>query len=302
EGMEPVQQFDCARTACNMMRGDYKKHIMVYDAAMGNREERDQLLLNDFGRALEERDFKVYYQPKYDIRPDTPILASAEALVRWEHPLLGTISPAIFIPLFEQSGLISPLDKYVWAEAGQQIAAWRDQYGITLPISVNLSRVDVFDPNLYDILDEIIKQNKLKHQDLLLEITESAYTENAEQLIRVIEKLRGKGYHIEMDDFGSGYSSLNMLSTMPIDALKMDIEFIRNIERDEKDLRLVELIVDIARYLNVPVIAEGVETEAQLKLLRGSGCDLVQGYYFSRPLKPEDFERNLLNHLNDKRN
>ncbi|MBR6173463.1 MAG: EAL domain-containing protein [Eubacterium sp.] len=302
EGMEPVQQFDCARTACNMMRGDYKKHIMVYDAAMGNREERDQLLLNDFGRALEERDFKVYYQPKYDIRPDTPILASAEALVRWEHPLLGTISPAIFIPLFEQSGLISPLDKYVWAEAGRQIAAWRDQYGITLPISVNLSRVDVFDPNLYDILDEIIKQNKLKHQDLLLEITESAYTENAEQLIRVIEKLRGKGYHIEMDDFGSGYSSLNMLSTMPIDALKMDIEFIRNIERDEKDLRLVELIVDIARYLNVPVIAEGVETEAQLKLLRGSGCDLVQGYYFSRPLKPEDFERNLLNHLNDKRN
>ena len=297
EGMDPVQQFDQARTACNMMRGDYKKHIMVYDAAMGNREERDQLLLNDFGRALEEHELKVYYQPKYDIRPDTPVLASAEALVRWEHPLLGMISPGIFIPLFEQSGLISTLDKYVWAEAGRQIAAWRDQYGVTIPVSINLSRVDVFDPNLLNILTGIVRDNKLKYEDLLLEITESAYTENAEQLIRVIERLRGKGFHIEMDDFGSGYSSLNMLSTMPIDALKMDIEFIRNIERNEKDLRLVELIVDIARYLNVPVIAEGVETETQLKLLRGSGCDLVQGYYFSRPLPPEDFEKNLLEHL-----
>ncbi len=299
EGIEPVQQFDCARTACNMMRGDYKKQIMIYDAAMGNREERDQLLLNDFGRALEEHELKVYYQPKYDIRPDTPVLASAEALVRWQHPLLGTISPAIFIPLFEQSGLISTLDKYIWEETGRQIAEWRDKYGITLPVSVNLSRVDVFDPNLYDILNDIVRKNKLKHSDFLLEITESAYTENAEQLILVIDKLRTKGFHIEMDDFGSGYSSLNMLSTMPIDALKMDIEFIRNIERNEKDLRLVELIVDIARYLNVPVIAEGVETEGQLKLLRGSGCDLVQGYYFSRPLKAEDFERNLLDHLND---
>jgi len=297
EGMEPVLQFDRARTACNMMRGDYKKQIMVYDAAMGNREERDQLLLNDFGRALEEHELKVYYQPKYDIRPDTPVLASAEALVRWEHPLLGMISPGIFIPLFEQSGLISTLDQYVWAEAGRQIAAWREQYGVTIPVSVNLSRVDVFDPNLLNILTGIVRDNKLKYEDLLLEITESAYTENAEQLIRVIERLRGKGFHIEMDDFGSGYSSLNMLSTMPIDALKMDIEFIRNIERNEKDLRLVELIVDIARYLNVPVIAEGVETEMQLKLLRGSGCDLVQGYYFSRPLPPEDFERNLLEHL-----
>ena len=299
EGMDPVQQFDRARTACNMMRGDYKKHLIVYDAALGNREERDQLLLNDFGRALEEHELKVYYQPKYDIRPDTPVLASAEALVRWHHPLLGTISPGIFIPLFEQSGLISTLDKYIWAEAGRQIAEWRDRYGITLPVSVNLSRIDVFDPNLYEILNEIVKKNKLKPADLLLEITESAYTENAEQLIQVIEKLRSKGFRIEMDDFGSGYSSLNMLSSMPIDALKMDIEFIRNIERNDKDLRLVELIVDIARYLNVPVIAEGVETEGQLKLLRGSGCDLVQGYYFSRPLMPENFERNLLDHLND---
>ena len=128
-----------------------------------------------------------------------------------------------------------------------------------------------------EILDGIIARNELQAGDLKLEVTESAYTENAEQLIQVIEELRAKGYEIEMDDFGSGYSSLNMLSSMPIDVLKMDIAFIRNIERNEKDFRLVELIVDIARSLKVPVIAEGVETAGQLNLLRNAGCNLVQG-------------------------
>ena len=125
-------------------------------------------------------------------------------------------------------------------------------------------------------------------------MTESAYTENAEQLIRVINELRAKGYEIEMDDFGSGYSSLNMLSSLPVDVLKMDIDFIRNIERTEKDFRLVELIIDIARYLKVPVVAEGVETANQLKLLKNAGCDLVQGYYFSKPLPAGEFERKIL--------
>ena len=167
-------------------------------------------------------------------------------------------------------------------------------YGKTLPVSVNLSRMDVFDPKLPNILDDIVARNGLNCADLKLEVTESAYTENADQLIMVIEELRGKGYEIEMDDFGSGYSSLNMLSSMPVDILKMDIAFIRNIEVGAKDLRLVELIVDIARYLNVPVIAEGVETENQLRLLKDAGCDIVQGYYFSRPLPADDFERTVL--------
>jgi EAL domain-containing protein (putative c-di-GMP-specific phosphodiesterase class I) len=182
----------------------------------------------------------------------------------------------------------------VWAEAARQIAAWRKHYGITLPVSVNLSRVDVFDTNLSGILDGLIAKHGLNPRDLKLEVTESAYTENADQLIRVIGELRGKGYEIEMDDFGSGYSSLNMLSSMPVDILKMDIAFIRNIEYSEKDFRLVELIVDIARYLKVPVVAEGVETEGQLKLLRDAGCDVVQGYYFSRPLPADEFERKIL--------
>ena len=294
EGADLVLEFDRARTACNQLRGNYRKRVVVYDAAMGQREERDQLLLNDFGRALENGEFEVFYQPKYDIQAPRPKLSSAEALVRWRHPELGLVPPDEFIPLLERSGQISQLDNFVWAEAARQVAAWRDRFGKTMPVSVNLSRVDVFDPSLPGILDGLIEQNGLRPADLKLEVTESAYTENASQLIKVIKQLRGKGYEIEMDDFGSGYSSLNMLSSMPVDILKMDMVFVRNIESDERDLRLVELIVDIACYLGVPVVAEGVETENQLRLLKNAGCDIVQGYYFSRPLPAAEFEDRIL--------
>ena len=275
----------------------YVSFVMIYDTAMEQQEERDQRLLNDLDHALEKHELEVYYQPKYAIQSTPPKLASAEALVRWKHPELGMISPENFIRLFEQSGQISILDNFVWEEAARQIAAWRDQYHFTMPVSVNLSRVDVFDPGLIATLDGIIQRYGLKSGDLKLEVTESAYTENADQLIRVIGELRGKGYEIEMDDFGSGYSSLNMLSSLPLDVLKMDIDFIRNIERNEKDFRLVELIIDIARYLRVPVVAEGVETENQLKLLKDAGCDIVQGYYFSRPLPAEEFSRKILKNV-----
>jgi EAL domain-containing protein (putative c-di-GMP-specific phosphodiesterase class I)/GGDEF domain-containing protein len=295
EGMEPVRQFDLARTACNKLRGAYKNQAVIFDAEMEQREDRDQQLLNDLTRALKKGELEVYYQPKYDIQAEWPRLSSAEALVRWRHPELGMLYPNEFIPLFEQSGRITELDNYVWKETARQIATWRDRHGKVLPVSVNLSRVDVFDPNLSATLDGIIARHGLNAGALKLEVTESAYTENAEQLIQVIEELRSKGYEIEMDDFGSGYSSLNMLSSLPIDVLKMDIAFIQNIERNEKDFRLVELIIDIARSLKVPVIAEGVETVGQLNLLRDAGCNLVQGYFFSAPLPAAEFERKLLN-------
>ncbi len=294
EGVEPEEMFNNAWLACSMVRGSFKTHLMVYDEDLRRRNELNQLLQNDLSRALEEHALEVYYQPKYNVQCDPPKLSSAEALVRWKHPELGMISPSDFISLFERSGQISAVDNYVWAETARQIAEWRDKYGVTLPVSVNLSRVDVFDPNLSATLDGLMDKYALDRGDLKLEVTESAYTENADHLIRVIEELREKGYEIEMDDFGSGYSSLNMLSSLPIDVLKMDIAFIRNIERNEKDFRLVELIVDIARYLKVPVVAEGVETENQLRLLRDAGCDLVQGYYFSRPLRAQEFEQKLL--------
>jgi EAL domain-containing protein (putative c-di-GMP-specific phosphodiesterase class I) len=288
--VEPVLLFDRARAACNMVRSNYKTRLMVYDEEMYQREMMDQRLLNDLRRAMEERELTVYYQPKYNVQCDPPRLSSAEALIRWNHPELGMVPPGRFIPLFEGNGQISAVDGFVWNEAARQIAQWRKKYNFTVPVSVNLSRVDVFDSSLEERLEGLVEHYGLDHKALKLEVTESAYTDNSEQMIELINCLRARGFEIEMDDFGSGYSSLNMLSYMPIDVLKMDMQFVRNIVQSEKDFRLVQLVLDIAKYLKVPVVAEGVETGQQLDMLKGAGCDLVQGYYFSRPLPPEAFE------------
>ena len=297
EGLEPDEAFDRASSACSMVRGK-NTHLMVYNDTIRNKENYNQRLLNDLRRAVEDHEFKVYYQPKYNIQCEPPKLSSAEALIRWQHPDLGLIPPCDFIPLFEGNGQISVVDKYVWAEAARQIAVWKEKFGVEIPVSVNLSRVDIFDPALEEILDGLITTNGIDRKLLKLEVTESAYTENAEELLKIMKRLRSKGYEIEMDDFGSGYSSLNMLSSMPVDILKMDRGFILNIEHSEQDFRLVVLILEIARNLKMPVIAEGVETKNQMLMLKEAGCDLVQGYYFSRPLPPEDFER-LITRKND---
>ncbi len=301
--VEPMLLFDRASAACSMVRGNYKTHLMYYSEDMLSRELLNRRLLNDLRTAVEEKQFKVFYQPKYKIRCDPPRLCSAEALVRWKHPELGMISPGDFIPLFEGNGQISVVDKFVWAEAARQIADWRDRFGIVVPVSVNLSRADVFHPMLVKTLTGLIEENGLEYKNMKLEVTESAYTDNASHLLDVVNHLRELGFEIEMDDFGSGYSSLNMISSMPIDVLKMDMKFVRNIEHNAKDFRLVELVVDIAKYLNVPVVAEGVETETQLQLLKNADCDLVQGYYFSRPLPAEEFEKLIIREIEiDRRN
>lgn len=301
DGVEPILMFDRARAACNMARGHYQNPLVVYDDKMRRKELLDQRLLNDLRPAIAERQFKVFFQPKYNVQCEPYRLSSAEALIRWQHPELGMISPGDFIPLFEGNGLISMVDRYVWEEAARQVAAWRDAYGFTLPVSVNLSRADVFDPTLVDVFTKLIEDNGLDYGDLKLELTESAYTDDAAHVLEVIRRLRERGFQIEMDDFGSGYSSLNMLSDMPIDVLKMDMKFVRNIESSETDRRLVSLILDIAKYLKVAVVAEGVETQGQLDLLRQGGCDLIQGYYFSPPLPADEFEELIRSEIKTKR-
>ena len=291
EKVDPQILFDQARAACNMVRWNYQNSLMIYDEDLRMKEMLKQRLLNDLQTAVDERQFRVLYQPKYDVQADPPRLTSAEALIRWQHPDLGMISPGDFIPLFEGNGLICMVDNYVWEEAARQISRWKEKYGFSMPVSVNLSRADVFTAGLVEKLTELIKANGLEFGDLKLEVTESAYTDNAHRVLEVVSHLRQMGFEIEMDDFGSGYSSLNMLSDMPIDVLKMDMKFVRNIENSEMDFRLVELILDIAKYLNLTVVAEGVETKGQLELLQNAGCNIVQGYYFSRPLPPEEFEK-----------
>ena len=294
EGVSPQHLIEQALAACNIARRKVKTYLVVFDDNMLRQEDRKMRILNDFQRALKEREFEVYYQPKYDIQTAKPELYSAEALVRWHHHELGLISPGEFIPLLEENGTTEAVDIYVWREAARQAALWQKKYNRLIPISINLSRLDVFNPTIEGILDGILEENGLDHNAISLEITESAYCENTDEILAVIETLHKKGYRIEMDDFGTGYSSLHMLYSMPIDVLKMDRAFVNNIEHSEKKLNFLELILDIANKLNVPVIAEGVETEAQYNLLKQAGCAYAQGFYFHKPLTAYDFETQVI--------
>ena len=288
------RRFDRAKIAADSVRLSFSHAIGFYDETLHKKELFDEQLIEDFHAAIDERQFEVWYQPKFDIRQKTPVLNSAEALVRWRHPQLGMVSPAVFIPLFEANGLIEALDRFVWQETAARLRDWKDRLGFCVPVSINVSRVDMLDPGLVYTFTEILRKFDLTPQDMLLEITESAYTQDSEQIIQTVKELRKIGFQVEMDDFGTGYSSLNMLSTLPIDALKLDMQFIRTAFVQHHDTRMLRLIIELADYLSVPVIAEGVETAEQLSALRAMGCDIVQGYYFSKPVPAKEFERFLV--------
>ncbi|MBR1752239.1 MAG: EAL domain-containing protein [Ruminococcus sp.] len=283
------QRFDRANIACSGQRMIYKTSYGYYDTELHEKELYNERLINEIDNALENGDFKVFYQPKYNIEGDKPRLSSAEALIRWFHPELGIISPGAFVPLFEGNGLIQKLDRYVWQQAAGQIKEWKDTYGRVIPVSVNVSRIDIYDPDLERVLLDIVRSNGLEPDEYLLEITESAYTDDSSQIVDKVSRLRAHGFRVEMDDFGSGYSSLNMLAALPIDALKLDMRFVKNIAHSGKDMKMVELMIEIAQFLGVPVIAEGVESQEQYELLKNAGCQIIQGYYFSKPIPPEEW-------------
>ena len=279
KSLEIERRFDYAKAASNTVKTGYSRAIGIYDARMHEEELQRARLLEDFKPSLQSGRFKVYFQPKYDIRSEKPLLASAEALVRWDHPELGMISPAVFIPLLEDNGLILDLDQFVWRETAARIRDWKDRFGCSVPVSVNVSRIDMLTPNLKDVFRSILEEYDLRVSDLALEITESAYTGDSDQVISMAKELRGMGmgFRIEMDDFGTGYSSLGMLSHLPIDALKLDMSFVRSAFGGTRDVRMIELIIDIADYLHVPVVAEGVETEEQYLVLKAMGCSSGAG-------------------------
>ena len=290
KSVELERRFDRAKNASDSVRNSFTRSIGIYDDTLRKAEMYSEQLIEDFPRAIEEKQFRVFFQPKFNITGEKPFLAGAEGLVRWQHPELGLISPGVFIPLFEENGLIQKLDHYIWREAARQIRIWKDTVGFTVPVSVNVSRVDMYDANIVYTLLDILEESRLEAEALHLEVMESAYAEDAEQIIETVKRLRSMGFLVEMDDFGTGYSSLNMLSTLPIDVLKLDMKFINSAFGQEKDIHMLEIILEIARHLSAPVVAEGVETEEQMKALREIGCDMVQGYLFSPPVPPEKFE------------
>lgn len=289
--MEILHRFNQAKIAADAVKNNRNNPIGIYDEEMHDKQCYRERLLEDFATAIKEKQFVVYYQPKYDVRFNKPELFSAEALVRWQHPAFGQISPLDFIPLLEDNGLIFTLDRYVWEHTAEQIRDWKDRLGASIPVSVNMSRIDMLEPDVAKILADIVKKYDLSTKDILVEITESAYAQNHELIAKTSKQLREYGFRIEMDDFGSGYSSLSMLSMLPIDVLKLDMQLVQGALERDCDTRLLEIIVDIADYLSIPVVAEGVESVDQLSVLKALGCDYVQGYYFSKPLPPVDFDR-----------
>ncbi len=284
------RRFDRAKQAADTVQGSFMKMIGIYDDALHEKELYAEQLIEDFHRGIEEKQFQVYFQPKYGILEDQPQLAGAEALVRWNHPERGIISPGVFIPLFEDNGLIQELDVYVWEAAAKQLRAWKDRFGTVVPVSVNVSRIDMYDPEIVSTIQSILKKNGLSYEELRLEVTESAYAQDSAQIVRMVANLRKLGFRIEMDDFGTGYSSLNMISRLPVDALKLDMQFLHSAFENSRNTNVLKVIIELAGHLLVPVIAEGVETAEQLSALKNMGCDIAQGYYFSRPVPAEEFE------------
>ena len=248
-------------------------------------------LLKDFDGALRNDELEVWYQPKYNIRGNVPILSSAEALVRWRHPKYGLLYPDAFIPLLEEKGRIYDLDTYVWAKAALQIRKWKEELKISVPISVNVSRQDLKEDLSMNYLETLIRETKISHDELLLEITESVFEKDADLIRRRINILRNLGFLIEMDDFGTGYSSLSMAEDLPIDVLKIDMRFVKDAFDRKKDTGMIEIILKLAAYLKVLTVAEGVEDLEQLNTLKEMGCDIVQGYYFSKPVPEKEFRK-----------
>lgn len=277
---------DRAVMAIKEIKGKFGIDYKYYDESLRNRLLLEHQITNSMAEALKNEEFKVYIQPKYDLSNEK--ISGGEALVRWISPTNGFLSPDKFIQIFEKNGFITQLDMFVWEKTCQIIREMMDRYGKTVPISVNVSRADLFRMDILEVLTELLKKYRLRPDQIHLEITETAYTDNPEQLLVVISKLKKKGFIIEMDDFGSGYSSLNMLSELPIDTIKLDMKFMRHLNR-KNDVNILSFVISMAKWLGYTVVAEGVETSEQISILRNMECDYAQGYYYSKPVPSVEF-------------
>jgi EAL domain-containing protein (putative c-di-GMP-specific phosphodiesterase class I) len=259
--------------------------LAVYDAAQDQHSPARLQLVGELRRAIESDALLLHHQPTASLR--TGRIVGCEALVRWSHPQRGLVPPDEFITLAENTGLIRPLSRWVLNAGMQQCRAWHDQ-GLELPVSINLSTRDLHDPQLPDVVSGLLAHWRLGPRCLKLEITESAVMADAERAIDVLGRLRSMGIGISVDDFGTGYSSLSYLKRLPVDELKIDRSFVRQLASDDNDLAIVRATIALAHDLGLTVVAEGVEDQATWDTLTDLGCDVVQGYFLSRPLPADD--------------
>ncbi len=261
----------------------------VFDAAMQQRYQLENTRLEHFQRAMQEREFKVYYQPKVD--PSTGRILGCEALVRWQSPREGFLLPGSFLGLFEANGLITALDFYVLEEVCRKLQQGIAVHQPVVPISVNFSQTHLMNEDFVMDILRIMDKYHIPAQYIEIEITETAFFENMDQMVSILGQMHETGLHVGMDDFGSGFSSLNFLRTLPLDVIKIDRLFFGNFSDSRKSQLLLEDILSIARHLGLTTVAEGIETAEQVAFLQCHHCDMIQGYYFYKPLSSQDFDK-----------
>ncbi len=279
--------YDHAALAARCAKDDYHDRIRLFEMTMILQTDRDYHILSDFQKALRDHELFIQLQPQCRIKNGKVV--GAESLVRWKKTTGEMVSPGLFVPVLEKYGFVTDLDQYVWEEVCAWQKRWIDSGHTPLPISVNVSQIDIYTIDVPDFFEKLIEKYQLPVEVIKIEITESAYVDN-ELVAATVTRLREKGFLVLMDDFGSGYSSLNMLRNLNVDIIKLDARFLRMSRDDRKGIQIMESIVNMAKTMGVPIIVEGVETKEESDFLKGLGCRYVQGYFFYRPMPLEEFE------------
>ncbi len=279
---------DRALMAIHKIKENYSETLACYDEEIWSKLHQQSIILSEFDTAISEKQFQMYLQPQ--ISSADLSLLGAEALVRWKHPERGMMPPGVFIDVLEKAGLIYKLDAYIWEAACIQLRKWQDEGWEKLHISVNISPKDFYYIDIYKTFVELVEKYQIPPINLKLEITETAIMADLKNTLAVMTKLRDYGFQIEIDDFGSGYSSLNTLKDMNVNVLKLDMGFLRETQQSEKNRVIMNSIITMAKQLQLLTVAEGVETSEQVTYLTGAGCDIFQGYYFSKPISVSEFE------------
>jgi EAL domain-containing protein (putative c-di-GMP-specific phosphodiesterase class I) len=288
DGLDAETLIKNADTAMYQAKENGRQSYRFFKPAMNVRAVERQSIEESLRRALERNEFALHYQPKIDLR--TGAITGAEALLRWTHPTHGLVSPARFIPVAEDCGLILPIGAWVLREACAQARAWVDAGLPVATMAVNVSAMEFRNENFLRNLAAILVETGFDPTFLELELTESVLMKHAESTASILQSVRERGVQVAVDDFGTGYSSLSYLRKFPVDALKIDQSFVRQISGGE-DTTIVTAVIAMARSLKLRVVAEGVETVGELTFLRAHQCDEAQGYYFSRPVPPQQFAR-----------
>lgn len=282
--------YDRATIALSHVIGNYTRRVCEYDADMTGKLEEELKVLSDIQEGIDNDEFIFHIQPQCDI--STGKIVGGESLVRWNHGDKGMIPPSVFVPILEKNGFIADLDRCVWEKVCAWLRDWIDRGYRPVPISINVSRIDIFSMDVPAYLKGLMDKYQLPPNLLKVEITESAYADNNDKIIRTVKQLRDSSFLVMMDDFGSGYSSLNMLKSVAVDVLKIDMRFLDiNDEEEEKGIGILESVVNMARQMKIPIIVEGVETQKQENFLLRMGCRYTQGFYYYKPMSVEAFEK-----------